>query len=51
MLTIICNYAASRGLPYEFVDWALDACGHDIDDYGDLNALAAEWWSTSGAGA
>lgn len=50
MLSILCTYAAAKGLPYEFVDWALDMYGHDIGDIVDIDAIAADWWNTTNLG-
>ena len=51
MLTILCRYAASSGLPYEFVEWSLDTYGFDNDNYGNLETTASEWRDSLKAGA
>lgn len=43
MLEFLCNYAVSQGLPYEFVDWALDNYGHIPGDYPFTETLHREW--------
>lgn len=49
MLTMLCKYAADTGLPYEFVEWALDAYGHDADDYASIDAVARDWRESADA--
>lgn len=46
MLSTLTRYACVKGLPYEFVEWALDTYGFDCENYGsDLTPIAVEWRS------
>lgn len=47
MLTLLCDYAISKGLPYEFVEWSLDKYGHEIERATDFDAMARDWRSSN----
>lgn len=42
MLTIVCDYAISSGLPYEFVEWFMEL-GYTLEDNIDLDSFAHDW--------
>lgn len=43
MLTYFTNYAVSQGLPYEFVEWALETFGYDVDSNISLETAHRDW--------
>lgn len=47
MLTALTEYAVSKGLPYDFVEWALDHYGYDVEPSTDLDSIAHDWHSAT----
>lgn len=47
MLTALTVYAVDKGLPYDFVEWALDRYGYEVDPRTDLDAIARDWQSAT----